>query len=212
MKYCFNCGCELNPKSKFCGGCGQKIENMTNNDLDENITIENFESRDIDNYLNHLNNLIKSKNSVLNQDDLFLYEKTLRSLSESKFKKLYLPKFVGMKKVKDINDYLGIEDDITNKQLGRSYEGGKLPNKLNVSKINSEKKPWYKKWWGILIILWFLGILLRVIVPGPNGCECVKLSSKKSMGLYYDVKKHNSCIRKFGTATEMQRQCIINGT
>ena len=54
MKYCINCGYELNHKSNFCGGCGQKNENITNNDLDENITIENFESRDIDNYLNHL--------------------------------------------------------------------------------------------------------------------------------------------------------------
>lgn len=199
MVFCSNCGNNIG-NLKFCSECGeinkvkysktnsqQNLKTESNNKSDltfENIKVEYFESREIDNYINHLKYLIKSKNSVLNQDDLFLYEKTLRSLPEDRFKKLNFPKFVLLNKVIDINRYLGIEENITNKQLGRSYEGGKLPDKLKVSNIKSEKKPWYKKWWGILITLLLIGVLLRVIFPDP--------SSSSSNNQIDNMKKESS--------------------
>jgi len=209
MSFCSNCGENIGDLN-FCGVCGEKNSKQDFSNLKSKEVKNSVELRDIEKYLNHLKKLIGSESSLIIEEDLIIYQKTLLSLSEEKFRSLNFIKFLGLKKVKNINSYLEIDQTFTDQQLRRFYGNEELSDKKNKeSDGNNKTKKWYKKWWGILIILWVLGILMRVLFPGPNGCECVKLSSKKSMGLYYDVEKHNSCIRKYGTANEMQRQCII---
>ena len=207
MSFCSKCG-ENNGDSNFCSVCGEKNLKQDFSNLQSKEDKNSIEFRDIEKYINHLKKLVESESSLIIEEDLIKYQKTLLSLSEEKFRNLNFIKFLGLKKVKDINSFLEIDQKFTDQQIGRFYRNNKK-SEFEKKDSKDQKRKWYKKWWGILIILWVLGIFIRVFFPGPNGCDCIKLSSKKSMGLYYDVEKYNSCIKKFGTSKEMQRQCII---
>ena len=72
----------------------------------------------------------------------------------------------------------------------------------------TEKKPFYKKWWGILIIVIVVfAIIQGIFGSNVSGCDCVKEGGNKQIGLSYNVTKYNNCIRKFGTYSQMEISC-----
>ena len=71
MSYCSNCGENIGD-SNFCNVCGEK---NLKNDISSLESKENkniVESRDIENYLNHLKNLVKSESSLIIEEDLII--------------------------------------------------------------------------------------------------------------------------------------------
>ena len=205
MSYCINCGEKIN-EMKFCTSCGERNIKHSNDDIEENKNI--VESRDIEKYLNHLKKLVESESSLIMKEDIITYQKSLLSLSEEKFNNLSYIKFLGLEKVKDINSYLEIDQTFADQQLQRFYSN----EKLKESDSDNQTKKWYKKWWGILIIvILVLGIIQGIFTAKLDPCECSRLNMLKSMDLYHDVEKFNNCLRKYGNAGQMTIKCATKG-
>lgn len=208
MAFCSECGTDIG-SSKFCSECGFKVENTSNKISDSKKETnqskpaqEFYDSRNIDRYLEHLRKLAENKKSVIIEEDLVVYEKTLRSIPEEDFKRFYVPSFVKLKSVKDINKYLGVDVDFTSTQIGRAYKSGKAPEAYTRSfkseketSKNAGKNAWEKlsKTKKIVILVVVLALLGGILGGGgPSKCECLKaLTYKDTKGI------SASCVRKY---------------
>ena len=96
MSFCSKCGENIGD-SNFCSVCGEKNLKQDFSNLQSKEDKNSVEFRDIEKYINHLKKLVESESSLIIEEDLIKYQKTLLSLSEEKFRSLNFIKFLGLK-------------------------------------------------------------------------------------------------------------------
>jgi len=97
----------------------------------------------------------------------------------------------------------------------------KTQEESDFKDIDSFKKPFYKKWWGILIIVIFvLGIIQGIFTAKLDPCKCVEIYEEwdSKGGAFYKyhsdqlMSQLNRCLDKYDGANNYRRLCYSSKT